>query len=198
MTAIMRSCSRTGCRWPAAASLSFRYASRQVWLLDLRDPDPALYDLCPHHADALVVPRGWNRVDQRTETPAVREPSAQELSLSPGRVPIPEPRPTVAEHRVPVPEHRAPVPSEHRAPAAPVHPRRPAAPPKPAAPSPAPAVRVNRYEGLHRDLPRLAAEVAELGDLHAEVTPRAGLPAEPGVIVSIDAARRGPQPPLNA
>jgi hypothetical protein len=216
MTAILRSCSRTGCRWPAAASLSFRYASRQVWLLDLHDPDPALYDLCPQHADALVVPRGWHRVDQRTAPPAVREPSAQELAAQPGRVPspdastasrlgspapaggpqprvpipesrasIPEPRVPVPEPRVPVPEPRPSVPAEYRA-AAPAHPRRavqPAAPP-----------RVNRYESLHRELPRLAAELAEVSDAPRAqlVSPWAGGAGEPGVIVPIDAARRSP------
>lgn len=78
-----RSCSRTGCRWPAAASLSYRYASAQVWLLDLSpEADPALYDLCPHHADHLVVPRGWERVDQRTARPVPVEPSADEIVLA--------------------------------------------------------------------------------------------------------------------
>lgn len=67
MTDDLRSCSRTACRWPAAASLSFRYATREVWLLDLTEhPDPSMYDLCPHHADALTVPVGWERVDQRS------------------------------------------------------------------------------------------------------------------------------------
>jgi hypothetical protein len=70
----IRTCTRTGCRWPAAASLSYRYASRQAWLLDLPDEsDPSLYDLCPHHADHLTVPRGWERVDERTVTEAMVE-----------------------------------------------------------------------------------------------------------------------------
>lgn len=76
----LRTCGKTGCRWPAAASLSYRYASRQVWILDLAaEPDPSLYDLCPHHADALTVPLGWDRVDERTHPAAVREPSGSEL-----------------------------------------------------------------------------------------------------------------------
>ena len=80
MVETMRSCSRTGCRWPAAASLSFRYASREVWLLDLAESHPSLYDMCPHHADALVVPQGWATVDERTVREVVHEPSAAEIA----------------------------------------------------------------------------------------------------------------------
>lgn len=62
-----RTCRRPGCAWPADASLSYRYATRQVWLLDLSpSAEPALYDLCASHADALTVPRGWERVDERS------------------------------------------------------------------------------------------------------------------------------------
>ena len=79
MVQVLRSCSKTACRWPAAASLSYRYATRQVWLLDLAPTtDPSLYDLCPHHADALVVPKGWERVDDRTVQEVMVEPSAFE------------------------------------------------------------------------------------------------------------------------
>lgn len=67
-----RTCRRPSCHRPATASLSYRYATRQVWLLDLsRTVDPSLYDLCPDHADTLTVPRGWDRVDQRTEPSVV-------------------------------------------------------------------------------------------------------------------------------
>lgn len=75
----MRSCRKTACRWPAAATLSFRYASKEVWLLDLsEEPDPNLYDLCPHHADTLTVPKGWARVDQRRSQEAPVEPAASD------------------------------------------------------------------------------------------------------------------------
>lgn len=51
-----------------------------MWLLDLSaEPDPSLYDLCPHHADDMVVPRGWARVDQRAPGEAVKEPSGADL-----------------------------------------------------------------------------------------------------------------------
>lgn len=113
-----RSCRRPGCGWSATASLSFRYATSQVWLLDLsRTPDPSLYDLCTSHADTLTVPRGWERVDERTA--AVAEAPASRAVLAPHRT-------TAAE--------------------------------------PAGACRAegrrNRYEGLSRELPRLAARLA--------------------------------------
>ena len=85
----MRTCRKTACRWPAAASLSYRYDTRQVWLLDLADqPDPSLYDLCPHHADNLVVMRGWEQVDQRTRPEPVVEPAGRDLRPESGSPPV--------------------------------------------------------------------------------------------------------------
>lgn len=76
----LRTCIKTGCRWPAVASLSYRHCSREVWLLDLSpEPNPAEYDLCPHHADHLVVPRGWTLLDDRNPIVPRREPSATEI-----------------------------------------------------------------------------------------------------------------------
>lgn len=81
-----RTCGRADCRWPASASLSYRYGTRQVWLLDLSaETDPSLYDLCPHHADALVVPRGWDLTDRRTRAPVVTEPAGADLAPAAGR-----------------------------------------------------------------------------------------------------------------
>lgn len=69
-----RSCRRPTCHWPATASLSYRYATSQVWLVDLTPAaDPSLYDLCAAHADATTVPRGWERVDEREVEPALAE-----------------------------------------------------------------------------------------------------------------------------
>lgn len=75
----MRSCSKMSCRWPAAATLSYRYATAEVWLSDLGEGHPATHDLCPHHADDLRVPRGWTLVDDRCPAEAVHEPSAAEI-----------------------------------------------------------------------------------------------------------------------
>jgi hypothetical protein len=155
MNDTMRSCSRTGCRWPAAACFSFRYSSRQVWLLDLAAPDPALYDLCPHHADTLIVPKGWVRVDQRTITPAVHEPSGSELVQR------------AAERGSGVDPEGNPDPA-----------------------------RVNRYEHLFSELPKLAAEVAERCAANTRTRPDhcARSDVGGGVIVPIQTARRsGPK-----
>lgn len=65
-----RVCQRAGCTQPASVTLSFRYDARQASLIDLLpEKHPALYDLCDAHADLLIVPRGWERLDRR-------EPSA--------------------------------------------------------------------------------------------------------------------------
>jgi len=70
-----RSCRRTGCNKPAGASLSFRYATREVWVGDLvTGDDRSRYDLCDGHADTTTVPRGWTRVDQRSPGPAPPPP----------------------------------------------------------------------------------------------------------------------------
>ena len=51
-------------------TLSFRYDARQASLVDLSaDKDPAYYDLCAFHADVLIVPKGWERLDRRTPPP---------------------------------------------------------------------------------------------------------------------------------
>lgn len=65
-----RVCQRAGCQRPAAVTLSFHYDARQASLVDLTDEkDPAEYDLCGPHADLLIVPRGWERLDRRTPRP---------------------------------------------------------------------------------------------------------------------------------
>lgn len=64
--------------------MSFRYATGQVWLLDLAPaPHPSLYDLCAAHADSLTVPRGWERVDERSPAPGSRVGAAGARRLSP-------------------------------------------------------------------------------------------------------------------
>lgn len=66
----LRTCRRTGCNDTAAATLSFRYETRQVWVhLLTADVPGTRYDLCAAHADALTVPKGWHRVDERPPSP---------------------------------------------------------------------------------------------------------------------------------
>jgi hypothetical protein len=62
-----RWCQRAGCKQSASVTLSFRYDARQASLVDLvPDKDPSEYDLCDHHAEVLIVPRGWERLDRRS------------------------------------------------------------------------------------------------------------------------------------
>lgn len=62
-----RVCQRAGCRQSASVTLSFRYDAQQASLVDLvPDKHPSEYDLCGHHADVLIVPRGWERLDRRS------------------------------------------------------------------------------------------------------------------------------------
>lgn len=150
----LRSCRRPGCGWSATASLSFRYATSQVWLLDLSStPDPSLYDLCTAHADTLTVPRGWEKVDERTL--AVEEGAAGRALIAPHRTAASEP---VAACR-----------SEGRR---------------------------NRYEGLSRELPRLAARLAAEPDADerrpAPIASRDLTPASFGGPLGGSLARRRP------
>jgi Protein of unknown function (DUF3499) len=70
MTDRERVCQRAGCQRSASVTLSFRYDARQASLVDLTDQKhPAHYDLCGVHADVLIVPRGWERLDRRTQAP---------------------------------------------------------------------------------------------------------------------------------
>lgn len=127
---VPRTCRRPGCPgWPTA-SLSFRYADAQVHLLDLVDePHPTRWDLCSVHADALQVPRGWERIDERgTRTTrrtggSVAEPPLDDSARDNGP-------PTASTTDVP----------DARPPAGPSHP-----------------ARRNRYAALSARLPQLAA-----------------------------------------
>ncbi len=69
-----RLCNRPACGTAAAASLTFQYANRRVWLDDLYDdPDPSMIDLCALHADRVSVPVGWSGEDRRSVGPEISE-----------------------------------------------------------------------------------------------------------------------------
>src|SRR5919106_5174815 len=61
-----RICSRSGCKWPATASLGFNYSTRETWLEELKNP-PELthYDICNIHAGRFRPPHGWTLEDRR-------------------------------------------------------------------------------------------------------------------------------------
>jgi hypothetical protein len=104
-----RVCQRAGCRQPASVTLSFRYDARQASLTDLADDKhPAHYDLCLAHADLLIVPRGWERLDRRTPRP---EPELEAFVRSMGvRASVSEPVGGDPEEPAPQPQPVAPPP----------------------------------------------------------------------------------------
>ena len=62
-----RHCARPTCGAPAAASLTYHYGTRSVWLDNLdEEREPSSYDLCSGHAARLRVPVGWDLEDRRT------------------------------------------------------------------------------------------------------------------------------------
>ena len=81
---IERACRRNTCDEPARVSLVFDYGRAQAWLLDLvAEPHPLRWDLCPLHAEALSVPRGWELVDDRTELAEPQSPPSPEPTHHP-------------------------------------------------------------------------------------------------------------------
>jgi hypothetical protein len=69
-------CARPDCALPAAASLSYDYRARMVWLDDGLAPDPSHHDLCEGHAARLRVPSRWQLVDRRAAVAPVVPASA--------------------------------------------------------------------------------------------------------------------------
>lgn len=74
-----RLCARPGCGAEAMATLSFRYATRTVWLDDLGPAEPSTIDLCGRHADRLSAPRGWTGHDRRAASRPVPGAETGEL-----------------------------------------------------------------------------------------------------------------------
>lgn len=62
----MRLCRKIGCAEEAVATCSFNYPERKIWIGPLLfEAQPGSYDLCEHHADHFVAPRGWDLSDLR-------------------------------------------------------------------------------------------------------------------------------------
>lgn len=62
-----RHCARPTCGARAAATLTYHYGSRTVWLDNLdEEREPSAYDLCMGHAARMRVPVGWALEDRRT------------------------------------------------------------------------------------------------------------------------------------
>jgi hypothetical protein len=68
-----RTCARPLCNQPAAATLSYHYAERTVWLEPVHaEPHPANHDLCANHANRLSPPNGWRLEDRRNTVARAR------------------------------------------------------------------------------------------------------------------------------
>lgn len=71
-----RLCARPGCGTAAAATLRFQPTQREAWLVDLDDGAARTEgDLCARHASGLVLPRGWQLHDERTQAETVVAPT---------------------------------------------------------------------------------------------------------------------------
>jgi hypothetical protein len=56
----VRRCSRTACRRPAVATLTYVYVDQTAVLGPLATfAEPHAYDLCDEHSERLSAPRGW-------------------------------------------------------------------------------------------------------------------------------------------
>lgn len=63
VSSVIRQCSRTACKEPAVATLTYVYADSTAVLGPLAvHAEPHSYDLCLEHATSLTVPRGWDVV----------------------------------------------------------------------------------------------------------------------------------------
>jgi hypothetical protein len=73
---VSRLCARPDCAEAAAASLSFDYRARTVWLDSGVEPDPSRHDLRVAHASKLRVPYGWRLFDRRRNVAVLPAPAA--------------------------------------------------------------------------------------------------------------------------
>ena len=104
-----RRCSRTACRRPAVATLTYVYSDQTAVLGPLATyAEPHAYDLCDEHSDRLSAPRGWEVLRLALDPDALGPSSDDLLALADAvREAALEPRPGVT---VPGPRVR-PVPA---------------------------------------------------------------------------------------
>lgn len=112
----LRQCTRSACRHPAVATLTYVYADSTAVLGPLATAaEPHAYDLCDAHAQRLTVPRGWQVVRLAVDhVPA--EPTEDDISALADAVReasrSPRPANVPAQRRAP----RAESPVTHRLP----------------------------------------------------------------------------------
>jgi hypothetical protein len=62
----VRTCAKMRCNVDPAATVSLRYADREVVIADLTEErDPNLLDLCEEHVSRMTPPVGWTVRDDR-------------------------------------------------------------------------------------------------------------------------------------
>ena len=75
----VRRCSRTACRRPAIATLTYVYGDQTAVLGPLATyAEPHAYDLCEVHSERLSAPRGWE-VLRLAPDPDAMGPSSDDL-----------------------------------------------------------------------------------------------------------------------
>ena len=96
---LSRRCSKTACRGPAVATLTYVYSDQAAVLGPLATyAEPHTYDLCGEHANRLTAPRGWEVVRLATDYPEPQPTTDDLLALADAvreagrpRTPAPEP-----------------------------------------------------------------------------------------------------------
>ena len=107
----VRRCSRTACRRPAVATLTYVYGDQTAVLGPLATfAEPHAYDLCEEHSERLSAPRGWEVLRLAPDPDALGPTSDDLLALADAvreaarPAPVPQPHgPSSASVGVPAP-----------------------------------------------------------------------------------------------
>jgi hypothetical protein len=79
----VRRCSRTACRRPAVATLTYVYGDQTAVLGPLATfAEPHAYDLCDVHSERLSAPRGWEVMRLAPDPDSVGPSSDDLLALA--------------------------------------------------------------------------------------------------------------------
>jgi Protein of unknown function (DUF3499) len=79
----VRRCSRTACRRPAVATLTYVYGDQTAVLGPLATfAEPHAYDLCDEHSERLSAPRGWEVLRLAPDPDAIGPSSDDLLALA--------------------------------------------------------------------------------------------------------------------
>ena len=94
---LSRRCSKTACRGPAVATLTYVYSDRAAVLGPLATyAEPHTYDLCAEHANRMTAPRGWEVVRLATDYPEPQPTTDDLLALADAVREAGRPRPSAA------------------------------------------------------------------------------------------------------